>query len=286
MSILSIFEATPNRIRALARLSGNLGPVSREDLRLYFLPGGKDSGQDQFNNLLRETIRIGLLREQSGEVSLSEGISSENVSDDTWVRAYLDQSLLMPKDEAAENRAFPFALAWLLGQPAGEIMPWNSDQHLRMERQLEGRDLYEITNKERFAMLCYWGRYLGFVTRLGHGSGNIAVPDPTEAMASRLADIFADVSRMPIALFFERLAPRCAVLEQGDVRRVVEGRAREKRADNDISSATSLAFWRLEKRGRLRLMQDADADAWLMKTSLSATGAGASRRVSHVEYLV
>ena len=71
-----------------------------------------------------------------------------------------------PKDETAENRAFPYALAWLLGQSAGEIMPWNSDQHLRMEQQLEGTDLYEVTNKERFAMLCYWSRYLGFVTRL------------------------------------------------------------------------------------------------------------------------
>jgi hypothetical protein len=250
------------------------------------MPSGKETGQDQFNNLLRETIRLGLLREQEGGVSLSDGITPENVSDDGWVRAYLDQSLLIQKEETAENRSFPYALAWLLGQSAGEIMPWNSDQHLRMEQQLEGTDLYEVTNKERFAMLCYWGRYLGFVTRLGHGDGNIAVPDPTEAIVRRLPGVFTDTPRITLGLFFDRLATECTVLERGVVRRVVEERARVKRSDNEISSATSLALWRLEKRGLLHLVQDADADAWLMKTSSSAVGAGAARRVSHVEYLV
>jgi hypothetical protein len=106
MSVISILESTPNRVRALVRLSAIVGPSSRATLKDYFMPGGDSGGQ--FNNLIRETIRLGFLVEQSSEVTLGPDIESKNVADDEWFLEFLDRQLVIdPKTEIIASFGMP-----------------------------------------------------------------------------------------------------------------------------------------------------------------------------------
>jgi hypothetical protein len=281
MSVLSIFEATPNRVRSLARLAAHLGTANRDTLRAHLMPGKDDAAQ--FGQLMRETVRLGLLGEQKGEVTLGSGIKEADLADDGRFLNIVESALLNPQDEGGENGTFRYALSWLLTQPSGQPIPWNSDQHLRMSEQMEGPDNYDVTNEGRFAMLCYWARFLGFAARLELHNSNTVIPDPTEAIRRRLARVYADDSRLVVTRFLERVIMDCPVLEGGSIRREVEGRFREKRPANQFSVATSLALWRLEERKLIRLDHVSDAETWLMPTSTGVVGAGTSRLVTHIE---
>jgi hypothetical protein len=281
MSVLSIFEATPNRVRSLTRLAACLAPTNRETMRAHMMPDVENAAQ--FNNLMRETIRLGLLEEQKGAISLGAGVTAATVASDEWFLNHVSQVLLNQSTTSDENRAFPYALAWLLLQPSGSAVSWNSDQHIVMLDQMDGSDCYDVTNEGRFAMLCYWARFLGFAERLSSQEGNSVIPDPTEAIDRRLDGVFTDNPRLAIPRFLERIARDCPVLEDGAFRREVEGRFKVKRLANELSAATSLALWRLEKRRRIKLDQVSDADTWLMSTSIMVTSAGNARRISHIE---
>jgi hypothetical protein len=282
MSVLSIFEATPNRVRSLARLAAHLGSTSRDVLRENLMPTKDDSAQ--FGNLLRETIRLGLLvEEQKGPVTLASTVKEADVTDDGRFRKFVETALFGPDVESSENRSFRYALSWLLAQPSGLPIQWNSDQHLQMEKQMEGSDNYDVTNKERFAMLCYWARFLGYAASINMGGHSVVIPDPSDALERQLPDIFSDSPRITCARFFDRLGRRCPVLEGGKVRGEVEARLREKRPGNQISISTGLALWRLEERKLIKLDHLSDAETWVMSTSIVTIGAGASRLVSHVE---
>lgn len=284
MSVLSILEATPNRVRALVRLAAHLGPVPRAVLHANMMPARPDASA-QFNNLMRETLRLALLAEKDGKVILGEGIDRRDVEKDEWFLSYIDRRLVRPTIESDDNNVFAFALAWFLEQPAGNPLQWTSDQHLIMTSQLVGENVYDLTNADRFAMLCYWSRFLGFVTRSDIGGTPIAIPDPTEAIDRRLDRAFANERRLPIGAFLTELAGECTVLEGGTVRKEIRQRQQTKRLPNELSSATSLALWRLEKRRRIRLGLDSDAEAWQMLTSTGGSGTGIVRRITHIEFI-
>jgi hypothetical protein len=281
MSILSIFEATPNRVRSLARLAAHLGPTSRDLLRQNLMPTKDDAAQ--FGNLVRETIRLGLLEEQKGTISLGSAVKESDVRDDSRFRDFLQTVLFGSDVEASENRSFQYALSWLLAQPSGLPIQWNSDQHLQMEKQMDGTENYDVTNAQRFAMLCYWARFLGFAASVNMGGQSVVVPDPSDALERQLANIFSDSPRMPLARFFDLLGRSFPVLEGGRVRGEVEKRLKAKRPGNQISISTGLALWRLEDRKLIKLDHLSDAETWIMSTSIVTVGAGASRLVSHVE---
>jgi hypothetical protein len=247
------------------------------------MPAKDDAAQ--FSQLMRETTRLGLLSEQRGDVTLGAGIEEPDVRDDRRFLKHVEAALLGESAETGENRPFRYALSWLLAQESGQAIPWNSDQHLLMQKQMDGDDCYDVTNAGRFAMLCYWARFLGFATRLDIGGGGAVVPDPSEAIARRLTDVLPDRSRISLARFFEQVARDCPVLEGGSIRREVEGRFREKRASNQFSLATSLALWRLEERSLIRLDHLSDAETWVMPSSIIGGGAGTSRVASHIERL-
>jgi hypothetical protein len=285
VSLLSILDCTPNRVRSLVRLAACLEGTTRESLRSHMMPAriGGDSGQ--FSNLLRGTINLGLLRESEGQIHLSGTITAREVERDDWLVAYGDKVLVGPNlAEDRENKSFAYALAWLLGQASGTVIPWASDQQLDMQQQLEGSETYELSNKDRFAMLCYWARFLGFATQLDLAGERVVVPDPTDALLRYLPEVFATNRRLSIGTFLTRLSTVCSVLERGQVRSELEARLRTKRPETELSAATSLALWRLEKREHIRLDMSSDADAWQMTTSTAAAGVAAARRISHVEF--
>jgi hypothetical protein len=137
-------------------------------------------------------------------------------------------------------------------------------------------------------MLCYWARFLGYAESLLIGDSTVVVPDPTEAIARHLANVFEGAPKLPIARFFEAIARPCPVLELGETRSIVEKRMTTPRVPKMLSSATCLALWRLESRGTLKLSHASDAETWLLPPSVSSASAGAGtvRTVSHIEYHV
>lgn len=285
MSIVTIMESTPNRVRSLVRLAACLGGATRESLRSHMMPTLAEGDSGQFTNLLRETVRLGLLTENTeGEFNLAAGIAAREVDKDDWFVAFVDAALIRSTVENSENKSFTYVLAWLLGQLSGTAIHWKSDQHLNMQRQMKGTETYELTNDDRFAMVCYWARFLGFVTQLDLGGQRVAVPDPTDAIARYLPDVFAQDRHLSLSSFLSRLSNLCPVLEGGQVRNEIEARLHTQRPPAEISAATSLALWRLEKRQRIRLEMNSDANAWQMTTSTAAAGIVAARRVSDVEF--
>lgn len=282
MSILTVFEATPNRVRSLTRLVQYLGPIQRDDLFQNFMPNKADSAQ--FGQLLRETARLNLVEDNKGEISVGSLFeTAADIANDQQFIHRIETELMRDSDEESENEPFRFALAWLLTQESGQPIPWTSDQNLIMKEQMEGADLYDITNKSRFAMLCYWARYLGYADGLNSRDGFTVIPDPTEAIARRLQRVFAETSRLPIGRFFERIAIDCPVLEGGASRSIVESRLYRKRSDLQISSSTALALWRLEERKHIKVDHVSDAETWLLSRTTAAVGAGSARGVSHIE---
>jgi hypothetical protein len=284
VSVLTIFEATPNRVKSLARLALYLGPSSRDVLREHLMPTKEDAAQ--FGQLLRETARLGFLEEHEGKFSLGPSIEKADIDDDQRFLNHVEVALLGPSDVSGDNYPFRFALSWLLTQSSGVSIPWSSDQHLSMLEQMEGKDLYEVGNEGRFAMLCYWARFLGFAASLDIRGAKVVIPDPTEAIARHLPKRCPEKSRISVTHFLERMAEPLPVIEGGSARRQVEERFRAKRAANQLSVSTSLALWRLEERKVIKLLNLADAENWLMSTSTASTGAGTSRLVSHIERLV
>jgi hypothetical protein len=245
------------------------------------MPAAENAGQ--FNNLIRETIRLGLIVEADGTVSVNQNLTPKDIVDDVSFLAFVEKVLLADESETSENRPVRYATSWLLAQSPGMLIGWNSDQHLNMQEQMEGDDCYDVTNEGRFAMLCYWARYLGYAESLSIGNTNAVVPNPTEAIARRLESLFTDSPRLSIPRFLDLLSRDCPILETGSVRKRVEDRMRQKRSPNVLSPATSLALWRLEARGLVSLTHASDAETWLMSSSIASAGAGKTRPVSHIE---
>jgi hypothetical protein len=283
MSVLTVFEATPNRVRSLTRLVHYLGPTQRDELFQHLMPSKADAAQ--FGPLLRETGRLKLVEDRKGEITLGSLIeSAADIASDQQFVLRIEMELMRDSNEEGGNGPFRFALAWLLAQESGQPIPWSSeDQHLVMKDQMEGTDRYDITNKARFAMLCYWARYLGYAAGLNSRDGITVIPDPTEAIARRLQSVFAETPRQPIGRFLEKIAVDCPVLEGGAARSIVEARFRRKRSELQISTSTALALWRLEERKLIKIDHASDAETWLLPRSTTAVGAGSARNVSHIE---
>jgi hypothetical protein len=283
MSVISYYEPTPNRVRALTRLVALLQPATRSTLREHFMPEADSGGQ--FGNLIRETTSLGLIVDEQDQISLKSPLTPREVSDNEFFVSFVERALLTQEADTSGNSEFRYALSWLLSQPSGASIGWNSDQHRNMQAQMDGENLYEVSNKERFAMLCYWAQYLGYAAGLPIGGTAVVVPDPTEAIARHLERVFSEATQLDVGQFVERLGRGCPVLETGVARRTVEERMRAKRAANELSPASSLALWRLESRRKIRLTHASDATTWLMATTIASSDAGKSRQISHIELL-
>lgn len=274
MSLVSFFEPVPNRVRTLARIVASVGSVTREELRTLITPA-TDGGDDQFKNLLRETVNLGLVEESKKTIKLGGGIKAADVRNDEWFLDFTEKALLQTKDK--DSHLFALALAWLLTRPPDFNLEWRSEFHTQMLEDMEGKDVYTITNQDRAAMLAYWARFLGYAEGIKWKTKNLVVPDPTTAIARHLNSVFGKATELPVATFIKKLSKHCPVLEGGDIRSEVEGRLKKKRDPKTFSLSTSLAMIRLEQRGVIKLDAPSDADVMLLDFKSDDP-----RRVSHV----
>jgi hypothetical protein len=286
MSIVSVAEAVPNRLLTIyATLLSRSGGETRERLKAQMVPptlrGGRD-GQSTaaFDNSLLQARAIGLVAEEDGTLSVpSEARPASRQSEaeafHTHVLRILNDDALA--EAAGQSNVAP-AIAWLLMQDPLRPMPWSENPLPILTRQMAGGDNFDLGNASRLQTLAYWARHLGFARLVGAGQVFI-VPDPHDAIARLLSEVFAQDATLRASEFRKRLAALCPVLEDGVIRTRVEQQAREeisRSTPQRLSRATSLALLRLEACGRISLEQRSDAEV-----SILDLGAN-ERRFSHV----
>lgn len=277
MSVITVMEPVPNRVRSLTRIVAAVGPLGREELAAYLMPGSQPK-QDQIGNIVREAVRLRLLTETDKGFGLAEGVRPRDVASDEWFEAHVERALFSCLlDEDDENRPVAFATAWLLTRPATPEIDWRFDLAGAMRDDMEGENIYDVTNIDRSAMLAYWVRFAGYGEALGWEGRTFLVPDPTRAIARQLDDLLPAGAPLAFPRFLDRLADRLPVLEGGAVRTQVEARLRRKRDPATLSPATSLALLRLELRGLIVMRVESDAEPRLLDRA-----GDVPRRVTHI----
>lgn len=286
MSIVSVAEAMPNRLLAIyGALLARSGGETRERLKEQMVPPSLRGGRDNqstavFDASLREARAIRLVTEDGDILTVPPAARPKpRQREEEAFRAYVlrvlcDDALA---DETGQSNVAP-ALAWLLMQDPLRPMPWSENPLPIITRQLADGGTLDIGNASRLQTLAYWARHLGFARLVGADQVYI-FPDPYDAIARLLPDVFDGGVPLRASEFRKRLASLCPLLEDGSVRARIEQQARDEtgRANPQrLSRSTSLALLRLESCGRIELQQRSDAEVGLLDLGTN------ERRFSHV----
>lgn len=271
MSVISVFQATPNRIAIVHRfLRTQTKPLAEKVLlQLLSPPELQKKKADQVDqedepsttlasSVLSECKALGLVVDAGdGEVCLAEDVPEDILS-------FLERRLLDP-EEAKQYRqdSVPYAFAWFLCQHPATPLSLKENQKHRVERDTGGKTL-DLSNLSRFQQFGYWVQYLGLGWRMSGPGGLRLVPDPTEALMRHLPAVLKD-GEGAIHDVIADLGKRLPVLETGVVRTEVEAwlPKEKRRAPGDLSPSTSLALLRLQRRGVLVI--EARSDAPMMR---------------------
>jgi hypothetical protein len=275
LSIISVLEAVPNRVNMLARVIASEGPMTRSELQNRIVPNAEKS--DQFNNLVRETSKLQIIVEDKN-ISLGPEVDKKLLQDKTKFLEFCHEALVSaPLPSTDDNYTFSRALSWLLTRPVAMNTKWGAEFSSLMRDDLEGSDIYDVTNSSRSQMLGYWSHFLGYAEWLNWRGDKYLIPDPTRVITMYLPEIFKDKNKITANQFAKELGNLSVVLETGSVRSEVEGRLKTQRSDQALSTSTSLALLRLEERGKIKIEQQSDAETWLL-----ADIAKNSRRFTHI----
>ena len=244
---------------------------------------GTDSGTTIADAVLQEMRNLQLLdRSDAGTVTVAEG--SPGPEEAAFVTG-MEKRLLDPSNaERYRQSSFPRALAWFLCLPPEQPLSWDRNYRDRVVADCgEGSSSFELTNTARWQQFVYWARYLGFVWRMQTETGGtgVVIPDPTEALARHLPATAAVNGQSDLSAVMSELAVRSPVLEGGVVRNEIESllSADKRRPDGHLSKSTSFALERLERRGSVKLLNEADARV------MNLDRGGEPRAVSHIAWL-
>jgi len=288
MSVLSTFEAIPSRLKIIYEYLEGKAPEDRSRVIEILGPGAlarkKASGDPSratVESSLNEAIQMGLIVSEDGKLSalpMEKGLRRKVGFD----RAFVDLAewLLLAADAPgrASQRAFPYALAWLLMQSPREPLQFSDNKVSTLRGQIGEGDDYQLTNESSWQNLCYWARALGFCTWLSCGGQAMVMADPTKALQRHLDAILPLKEPLRIVDALVLLGERCTVFEGGVVREEVEARSLGvPRESSKLSQSTSFALLRLESLGAVTLLALADAE-----TRTIEVGAG-PRPLSHLQ---
>ncbi len=282
MSILISVDAVPCRVRALVNIVADEPGILREEVIRRLRPDGE--GAQEAARIYSETLRLGFVVEEEGskEVSLGDLLNKKIIKRDADYIEACSKSLIGEHLEKMDgsNYSFSRALSWLLTRPVGMTTVWGGEFAGEIVKDLDGDEIYELTNSSRCQAFGYWAQFLGFMEWLRWDGDTYCNPDPTRVISGLISKIMDKGEDVPIKTFLTRLSKEVPVFEFGSIRNEVEGRLKKPREDRIISGSTSLALTRLQVRGVLELSQPSDAEAWLL-TDIEKK----SERVSHVKLL-
>jgi hypothetical protein len=254
--------------RQLAPAPG--GRLSQETLQAWLLPKGIESpgGLKIFRDTLRELITIGALEEDDGTISLPTDVpgartpsAMREIVRVKAMRAELDNDLW---EKDAENRLILIgardlvrAVAWFLSLSVVSG-PYHFERTTPALSELQEQHTGErpIYNTERWPPFERWTRYLGFSTvfplELRNRWAEPLLPDPTQAIRSRVASLLNHDRWTPIGEVMAALADYLPVLDGGAFRRAIHNKGAPE-TEGGCSSSLSLAFKRLEANGTIEL---------------------------------
>ena len=234
----------------------------------------EDLGSNVLEGSLRELRATGLAEIRNQHFFLKETPTSDDP--DVAFLTAIEKELLPPDGTiSGEKGSLAGAIAWLLMQIPLEGLAW-SDAPLQRLREDFGREMFDITNNQRWQNVVYWARFLGYCTVLQIGKGIVVVPDPTVALGRHLPYALP-IKQTTVQGFLHALAARTPVFEEGSARRAIEALlpSHRRRDSHELSLPTVLALRRLVDAGVVHAIGLADADRW------AASGIG-DGRVSHL----
>ena len=274
MSVLTSFEAVPNRMRDIYEFVRNSGsPQGKTILRNLFMPPSKrhTNSSALFDNALKECVNLGLLIDDD-KVHVSEfaldSVDSDFKSVVTSVMFNVDTA------QNAKHEKFLNSLAWLMTLDPGEPLDFSETITTQISASLgENKSLTEIsTNISSLQNLYYWAVYLGFGNFIGginkrtNEAKNIFVPNPTSVIEDKLDLIFRTETSLKINEFIQRLGELIPVLDRGEVRNRIHTAMSShfRSTDENISITTSYALKILSFKKRIELFNSADANGLIL----------------------
>ncbi len=285
MSEITFFGATPNRLAVLYRCLANENEKAqkRENLAALIAPqslANNDADVEfaAFVDCLTVGKRIGLFSEESGVVRLTDPSSAKVVAnsfEDELAKRLVDSA------KSASNDAVAGVIAWMLCQDPLTPLKWSGSSSVMLLRRQFREEIetdFGMSNDSTFQQAVYWGRALGFVSRLKLNE-EVVIPDPTEAIERRLKGILPLGKDILLRTFLSDLAKCCPVFEGGCVRSEVEGWMRPefiKWNEGSVSSSTALGLQRLQLRGTIDLKRLDDGQVIFVNGMLN------DGRVSHI----
>lgn len=266
MSVLKTAYATPSRVAAVYRflLAQPRSKVSLETVQAVLSPTSLPNveTQDMVGGAIQESIKMGLLHQEDGRLSLHPDLpTAARDRRHGWARLPLTISDLILRGNG-ENHDLGRLIAWYLSQDVTSA-PGDRDTISSALGKQVGSDKLDLTNDARFGQFKYWICFLGFAWMHAREKKEWIVPDPTQQLRWRLADLFETDSRVSPAQLSTRLAALCPVFEGGWIRREVEDQI-GRRKDRTLSPATAHAWFRLDEEGLVQVERSsADAEVYL-----------------------
>jgi hypothetical protein len=274
MSVLKTAYATPSRVAAVYRflLAQVRATVSKDTVQAVLSPTTLPDvdTQDMVGGAIQESIKMGLVHEEDGRLSLHPDLPNAARDRKHGVaRLPLTITDLILRGHA-ENHDLARLIAWYLAQDVTSA-PGDRDSVSSALGEQVGSDKLELTNDARFGQFKYWICFLGFAWMHAREGREWIVPDPTQQLRWRLPELFATDAkpssaqvevRMSPAQVERRLAEICPVFEGGWLRKEVEDQIGH-RPDRTFSSATAHAWLRLDEEKMVQVeRRSADAEVY------------------------
>jgi hypothetical protein len=297
MSVIKNLVAVPNRIEAIYRRLLQVGErgEARETLLAYLNPPAlqqKRATGDEENEtsspkttigeeVLREAFLLGIVEEHTQQDANRLKLAEPLRRGDITLRDYLEEVLLVPERASMSGQAsFPTVMSWFLMQDCSQPLDF-SRMPAQDIRELFGGERFELTNNANTQDFYYWARYLGFAWWIEIKDKKGVYPDPTNFLERQLRVLLADRGEVRLQDVMSSLARRYPIFEGGAIREEVEEliSPQHRRLSHELSTSTSLALRRLERKNIIRLMNVADAPKMTLLTWPQ------SSQASHISYV-
>jgi hypothetical protein len=275
---------------ALRRALIAYGPQTASNLLGLIAPASvvPDGKPDMARKTLSRWNQLGFFTEVDGAIHLSPNIAEVPSDDLAGLRSTVLRLILAPQnnpvftldngDDIEGSRASDCtrAIAWTLAQDP-YVFPTNYKGVESLQNE-QGIRPPAFVNDTRWGGFTEWATFLG----IGWTTTRIPfVPDPAFAVRSAFDDVFLDVSEMPQADFFARLATTLPIVDGGHYRVLVEEQIARRWHDQlatQVSPSLSAALLTLEASGEIRIEARSDASQRML---LGRTGREI-RPISHV----
>ncbi len=239
--------------------------------------------------VLNEMLKLKILERAEGDTIRVAPVLSTISQKVKWTDRLYDYlfPILTSLDSAREHgqAELPEAFCWLLQQSPTQRLGSGTNSHYNIlaSQMLDDDPLCRsIASDARYQNLIYWARYLGLAERLWiKPVAEMAIADPTRAIARRLPLLFGDERQITLDSFVHRVGTYVPVLDGGRVWQEMQGRFKEtlKAKDKHIGQSLGLAMLRLQQAERIKIEGLSDAAAWVLEVGRE------SRSVSHITYL-